>query len=214
MNQLKDIHKNIRRFLIFTVVILTVSPIGVRDVMAATVLQAGATWEYTFTDPTGDAGWNTTSGGWSTGAAPFGSCNGCGQDPDFDYNTLWPADGSDGDDLWVRIAVDFTGFDVATALWDLGVDNGFKLYANGALVGSGNAEGYTYQWEYDGNFLAATLGAGINVIAVALEDHGGLTAFDMQITADLNPVPVPAAVWLFGTAMIGLFGFKKRQKAA
>ena len=30
----------------------------------------------------------------------------------------------------------------------------------------------------------------------------------------LNPVPIPAAVWLFGTALIGLFGFGKRRKAA
>ena len=28
-----------------------------------------------------------------------------------------------------------------------------------------------------------------------------------------NPVPVPAAVWLFGTALIGLFGFGKQRKA-
>jgi hypothetical protein len=30
----------------------------------------------------------------------------------------------------------------------------------------------------------------------------------------VNPVPVPAAVWLFGTALIGLVGFGKRKKAA
>ena len=30
----------------------------------------------------------------------------------------------------------------------------------------------------------------------------------------MNPVPVPAAVWLFGTALIGLIGFGKRRKAA
>ena len=30
----------------------------------------------------------------------------------------------------------------------------------------------------------------------------------------LPPVPVPAAVWLFGTALIGLVGFSKRRKAA
>jgi hypothetical protein len=29
-----------------------------------------------------------------------------------------------------------------------------------------------------------------------------------------NPVPVPAAIWLFGTALIGLVGFSKRRKAA
>jgi hypothetical protein len=30
----------------------------------------------------------------------------------------------------------------------------------------------------------------------------------------VSPVPVPAAVWLFGTALIGLVGFSKRRKAA
>ncbi|MFC1560704.1 VPLPA-CTERM sorting domain-containing protein [Pseudomonadota bacterium] len=29
-----------------------------------------------------------------------------------------------------------------------------------------------------------------------------------------SAVPVPAAVWLFGTALIGLVGFSKRRKAA
>ena len=28
----------------------------------------------------------------------------------------------------------------------------------------------------------------------------------------LNPVPVPAAVWLFGTALVGLLGFGRRRK--
>jgi hypothetical protein len=29
----------------------------------------------------------------------------------------------------------------------------------------------------------------------------------------VNPVPVPAAIWLFGTGLIGLVGFSKRRKA-
>ncbi len=29
----------------------------------------------------------------------------------------------------------------------------------------------------------------------------------------LNPIPVPAAFWLFGTALVGLVGFSKRRKA-
>lgn len=29
---------------------------------------------------------------------------------------------------------------------------------------------------------------------------------------DLNPVPVPAAVWLFGTALIGFVGYSRRRK--
>jgi len=30
----------------------------------------------------------------------------------------------------------------------------------------------------------------------------------------VNPVPIPAAVWLFGTGILGLIGFSKRRKAA
>jgi len=32
--------------------------------------------------------------------------------------------------------------------------------------------------------------------------------------ATVPPVPVPAAVWLFGTALIGMFGFNRRKKSA
>jgi hypothetical protein len=32
--------------------------------------------------------------------------------------------------------------------------------------------------------------------------------------AQVSAIPVPAAVWLFGTALIGLVGFSKRRKAA
>jgi hypothetical protein len=31
---------------------------------------------------------------------------------------------------------------------------------------------------------------------------------------ELNPVPLPAAAWLFGTGLLGLIGFKWRRKAA
>jgi hypothetical protein len=34
------------------------------------------------------------------------------------------------------------------------------------------------------------------------------------LTSAISPVPVPAAVWLFGTALIGLVGFGKRRKVA
>ena len=31
---------------------------------------------------------------------------------------------------------------------------------------------------------------------------------------DISPVPVPPAIWLFGTGILGLIGFSKRRKAA
>jgi hypothetical protein len=107
--------------------------------------------------------------------------------------------------------VDLTGYDLSSVLWDLGVDNGFKLYANGALVASDNAEGFTFRWEYSGGF-AGTLVPGANVIAVALEDHGGFTAFDMQITGDRVPgVPDSGStVLLLGLTLGGLSCLRTR----
>jgi hypothetical protein len=93
---------------------------------------------------------------------------------------------SNGDDLWVRTEIDLTGYDLSTVSWDLGVDNGFTLFANGTPVGSGAASGGTTEWEYSGGF-GDSLVAGPNVIAVALNDWGGATGFDMQITGELDP---------------------------
>jgi hypothetical protein len=128
----------------------------------------------------------------------------------FDYKTFWAADGADGDDLWVRQAINFTGYDLTTVRWDLGVDNGFKLYANGNFVAGVNEEGYTYRWEYTGVFSG--LAPGLNVIALALEDHGGLTAFDMQITGTPAPVSEPATMLLLGFGLVGLSGLRSKLR--
>jgi hypothetical protein len=41
----------------------------------------------------------------------------------------------------------------------------------------------------------------------------GFTDIQLGNTAAVNAVPVPAAVWLFGSALTGLFGFGKRKQA-
>jgi hypothetical protein len=35
-----------------------------------------------------------------------------------------------------------------------------------------------------------------------------------MLVREISPFPVPAAVWLFGTAMIGLVGFGRHKKSA
>ena len=38
---------------------------------------------------------------------------------------------------------------------------------------------------------------------------GSFANYDLEISA----VPVPAAIWLFGTAILGLVGFNRRKSA-
>jgi hypothetical protein len=46
---------------------------------------------------------------------------------------------------------------------------------------------------------------------------GGSTSFleidNVSVTADVSAVPVPAAVWLFGSGLLGLVGVARRKKA-
>ncbi len=154
-----------------------------------TILDRYSNYEYKFAPA--PSGWNTTTGGWSTGDAPFGNVTAGSQaaaqyNSLFNYTTYWPADIADGMDLFVRKTIDLSEYDLNSINWFLGVDNGYALYINGNLVSSGNAEGYTYEWEYSGTIPSQYLVQGNNIIAVALEDHGGLTAFDMKITGTPN----------------------------
>ena len=196
---------------------LTLVPL---QAQAAVIIAPHSTWEYTFTDPTAaDPLWKTSTGlggpaGFLSGLAPFGNVIGpSGADVagDFSRNTVWNADGSDGDDLWVRTTFDLNGWDPNSLNWDLGVDNGFKLYLNGVQIAGANAEGYTFRWEYTGAINPLGLQPGINYIAVALEDHGGLTAFDMQITG--TQVPEPASMFLIGAGVLGLATRRLRQRS-
>ena len=191
---------------------------------AGTILSAAsAGWEYTFTDPTGDASWNTTTGtgsGWLIGGAPFSNVT-TATDPtggDFAYDsggTLWPVDSTpnpspDGDDLWVRKTIDFTGYDLSSIKWNIGVDNGFTLYLNGVFVATQNAEGFTFKWEYPNGTFPGAL-PGVNVLALALEDHGGLTAFDMEVTGNAVPdVTGTLPLLLTGLGMLGI-GYKRSR---
>jgi len=151
------------------------------------VLPAGSPWEYTFVNPTLDTGWATSTGGWTVGSAPFGNDS----TGPFAYRTLWPADSTSEDDLWIRTTVDLTGLDPALARWNLSVDNGYKLYVNGNLIAGANEDGGAFRWEYTGALTGAI--SGVNHIALALEDHGGGTAFDMEVVANSRRDPEIAA---------------------
>jgi len=73
------------------------------------------------------------------------------------------------------------------------------------------------QFGFCGNWVDCQLGYSnwFNFLRTDSSDFGQL-GIDDDGNGDLNltVVPVPAAVWLFGTALIGLVGFSKRRKSA
>jgi hypothetical protein len=70
---------------------------------------------------------------------------------------------------------------------------GLSIYHNVTLAGLGMDTG-SYRWEWGFDKTA--------------------DSFTLNVGADLNPVPVPAAIWLFGTALVGFIGVSRRRKVA
>lgn len=87
-----------------------------------------------------------------------------------------------------------------------GYNNGREVW-NVATSLNGSYELYEAQ---KGLIDELRLGFGINFLVDDIELNGS----SLPSLPSVPAVPVPAAVWLFGTAMIGLFGFAKRRKAA
>ena len=46
-----------------------------------------------------------------------------------------------------------------------------------------------------------------------LQTDGPFTGFTTEMTMVVSQVPIPAAVWLFGSGLIGLMGLARRKKA-
>ena len=59
---------------------------------------------------------------------------------------------------------------------------------------------------------AGTFTASWNAVVVGGAFNGQLAAWD--ITGNVSAIPVPAAVWLFGSGLVGLAGVARRRKAA
>ena len=174
------------------------------------ILAPGSTWEYTFDDPGPNLSWTVETGGWSTGPAPFSNAVG----GLFAQRTEWPAEDPFDftDDLWVRTTFDLTGIsDLSSIAWDIAIDNGFTLYLNGELVAAQNKEGDAHWWDYSGVFDQALLEPGENRIALALEDHGGGTAFDFQVGVYCEVPEVASSGLLLGCAFAGIAFLKRRH---
>lgn len=156
-----------------------------------TIIPAGSTWEYLFADQGApESNWKVSSGGWKSGNAPFSSETTVTDENSEDWiaATYWRSgiQSAAGEQLWVRKKVDLSGYDLSKIQFHTGVDNGLKLYVNGALVFSESSHGFASRWEYERTIPESVLRSGENIFAIALNDEGGHTAFDFLLTSDPN----------------------------
>jgi len=54
---------------------------------------------------------------------------------------------------------------------------------------------------------------GDEITNLSYELHGNYEGIDDFVFGVASPVPIPSAVWLFGSGLIGLIGFARRKKA-
>ena len=82
-----------------------------------------------------------------------------------------------------------------------------NLSFNGGTL-TGTIQGLT-----DGLIATDVWANGVGTFSVVIPDEGVLLA-GSNIVSAVSPVPVPAAVWLFGTALVGFIGLSRRRKVA
>ena len=114
----------------------------------------------------------------------------------------------------VAIIYEFVTGGATNVLASFGVDNGIFAWLDGVYLGGERRAGGVSLGEHI--FPAFDLSPGTHYLQLLLEDHGVTNGYAVSISADtfLPPaaVPVPAAVWLFGTALIGFVGISRRRK--
>jgi hypothetical protein len=76
---------------------------------------------------------------------------------------------------------------------------------------TGSALGYSETVNVDINSMLAGT-TGIHVDLFTMDDQGQVTHF-APYSHDLSTVPVPAAVWLFGSGLLGLVGVARRRRS-
>ena len=90
----------------------------------------------------------------------------------------------------------FGGGDGSNCLWD------------GAGFGSDGQPPGSQVWG-----LVSVDGNGDGVPGIPMPAGGAFEFFQANFNANLAPVPIPAAVWLFGSGLLGLVGVARRRKS-
>ena len=142
-----------------------------------------------------EAGYDDSA--WFDGQAIFGNTDSLAP-----RNTQWDVNYDPFLRKKINLATDMTNVVLSVA-----VDNGFTMYIDGAQVATANAGGFTSYWEY--TFNLSDLSAGEHQLAIALDDYGGLTTFDMMLEGEA--VPEPASMAALGLGAVALMRRRKKK---
>jgi hypothetical protein len=117
--------------------------------------------------------------------------------------------------VW-KTTFDLTGFNLSTAAItaQFTADNTAKAYLNNHLIGSAT----TFQSWFALNIINSDFVQGLNTLKFVVTNSKQLntnpTGLRVEIqSSNVNAVPVPAAIWLFGSALAGLVASSRRKQA-
>lgn len=111
-----------------------------------------------------------------------------------------------------NIAFDFVTAVNGIGAWSNYIDGG-HIRAYDGLGLTGNLIG---EADLDGGSFGGLISSGlIQSAEITCEFNGDLKCgvFDIQFGTTLSAVPVPATVWLLGSALVGIFGWRKKATA-
>ncbi len=117
----------------------------------------------------------------------------------------------------VAVIYQFDTLSATNVVASFGVDNGIFAWLDGVYLGGVRRGGGSSLGEHV--FDVGDLSAGTHFLQLLLEDHGSTNGYAVEITADTfvpgppPEVPIPAAVWLFGSALAGLGWLRRKQTA-
>jgi hypothetical protein len=138
-----------------------------------------------------------------------------------------------GDDILAAFDIDVSFDDSILAYQSFTFGTGLDVLGYGSIQDvddsvSGTVNVYELSFDFDsdlinlqpnnfvlGTFTFDTLSIGTSALDVTYVDLVGANYSLLQasvVSGSISAVPVPAAIWLFGTALIGMIGFNKRKR--